>query len=492
MKLQDLVRSKSKSIKKLEKLLDDAANITDPIERKKTESDIRHKIKIRQALEDDTDYSRQPSKKIPKNTELEYKPSKEASLTTGKRNNAYKERKLSDEKRNKLVMEASGDEKLDELANKVELDTTRGRGQKAVDRYSGNSMRKLLNDAYEEGNLKEIKRLGKARNKVPLVKAVLEDDLDTIIKNARNLNQQGRDALLQILEERGDVKKMFALNEELGGKYLTKDLSKKTSDTQNRIADLMETQAQINKRFYAPEDLSNVDRVVNPLDDAVAEMSGMSALDRRNMKNPIRERMIADRFKQGQEFVGDFDEVLMNDYLTKEDLMKNPRTQKYLAKEAADLESRSGGGYISSSERKRLAGLSGERDVKKARPYMLEEDASNRKLESDLREVRREIDMYGPQDSLLNEEAELMEQLAESKRLSYNRDTDHIMEQFEEPRIVERRHPKPRSMPNERTGIDKTLDREDTKRKLIEAAANTKDPEKLQQMREIYRTLLAK
>lgn len=42
-------------------------------------------------------------------------------------------KKPSEDRIRRLIKEASGDEKLDEFANKVELDATRRRGQKAVE-----------------------------------------------------------------------------------------------------------------------------------------------------------------------------------------------------------------------------------------------------------------------------------------------------------------------------------------------------------------------
>lgn len=172
-----------------------------------------------------------------------------------------------------------------------------------------NSTVRMLSDQNLPDQTRAV--LAELAGKEAMAKAISDDDISYIIDHARELNQQGRAALEELLLERGDVNKMYSLNKQLGNRYMETDVS-----DQNRILN------DIKKRFGLSEAQSDVDSkfvreasmdpsaVGGEIYDVPVEMSGMSAVPRSAMRDDIREAMKINRLKENRQFLGDIDEIL--------------------------------------------------------------------------------------------------------------------------------------------------------------------------------------
>ena len=247
-------------------------------------------------------------------------------------------------------------------------------------------------------------------SKEAMAKALSDDDISYIIDNARNLNASGRDALEQLLIERGDVNKMFSLNNVLGNKFMNKNVSDEARVKRylDRMFAQADAQSDVDSKFIR-EAVEDPSAVGGFSDDTAVEMSGMSALDRGSMHNDIRQAMVIDRLKEGKPFLGEIDELLANPDIPT-DLIRN--SSRYEA-------------------------------WKNAEEARLNKILENRMaLDSRVKEANRIASGYGKTLDEIND-VHGRAATAPFREVLDNDNVDYILDQFEEARDLERRNPTP-------------------------------------------------
>ena len=280
--------------------------------------------------------------------------------------------------------------------------------------------------------------------KQKMAKALSDDDISYIIDNARNLNASGRDALEQLLIERGDVNKMFSLNNVLGNKFMNKDISNEARVKRylDRMFAQADAQSDVDSKFIR-EAVEDPSAVGGFSDDTAVEMSGMSALDRGSMHNDIRQAMVIDRLKGGKPFLGEIDELLANPDIPT-DLIRN--SSRYKA-------------------------------WKNAEEARLNKILENRMaLDSRVKEANRIASGYGKTLDEIND-VHGRAATAPFREILDNENVDYILDQFEEARDLERRNPTPRA----RDYGDETLRLKD----LLSGKAEIKDDRSLRKRRQM-------
>lgn len=295
-----------------------------------------------------------------------------------------------------------------------------------------NSTVRMLSDQSLPSQTRET--LADLAGKEAMAKAISDDDISYIIDHARELNQQGKAALEELLLERGDVNKMYSLNKQLGNRYMETDVS-----DQNRILN------DIKKRFGLSEAQSDVDSkfireasmdpsaVGGEIYDVPVEMSGMSAVPRSAMGDDIRKAMKIDRLKGNRQFLGDIDEILADPDVPLDLVANSSRYKTWKDNMENSLKKRS---------------------------------EAQRNFDSRVREKNRISSGYGRTFDDIGDIHERANTAPLREALD-NENIDYILDQFEEARDLERRNHTPRA----RDYGDETLRLKD----LLSGKAEIKD-----------------
>lgn len=249
-------------------------------------------------------------------------------------------------------------------------------------------------------------------SKEAMAKAISDDDISYIIDHARELNQQGRAALEELLLERGDVNKMYSLNKQLGNRYMETDVSDQNrilNDIKKRFG-LSEAQSDVDSKFIREASMDS-SAVGGEIYDVPVEMSGMSAVPRSAMGDDIRKAMKIDRLKGNRQFLGDIDEILADPDVPLDLVANSSRYEAWIKNMENSLKKRS---------------------------------EAQRNLDSRVREKNRISSGYG---RTFDDIGDIHERAntAPLREAIDNENVDYILDQFEEARNLERRNPTPRA-----------------------------------------------
>jgi hypothetical protein len=202
------------------------------------------------------------------------------------------------------------------------------------------SAREYIDEIYRRMAEHPTAELNDARNRLvdAASRRFTNEDLFDIIKNPETLslitnNKQAKDALLELLENR-DNNVLHAYNRATGGSILREDWNNKPIVEAKEAAEKSAAQSEIDNMIPKPTfDESYIGGFGN---DIAPERSGMSAVGRREMGNPLRQRMVEYYERKGDNTLSDIDELLMSN-LTNKELGKSKRLAKSMRDESARL-----------------------------------------------------------------------------------------------------------------------------------------------------------
>ena len=234
---------------------------------------------------------------------------------------------------------------------------------------------KYIEELYSRMAEHPTTELSDTRNR--LVDAALRgftnEDMFDIIKDPDTLrlitnNQQAKSALLELLESR-DNDVLHAYNRATGGSILREDWRNRPIVDAREAAEKSAAQSEIDNMIPKPRfDESYIGGFGN---DVAPERSGMSAVGKREMGNPLRKRMVEYYERKGDNTLSDIDELLMSN-LTNKELSKSKRLTKSM-----------------NDESKRLSvGLQGKARERLNRPFEPEDPSKAKKLTEELRAKR--------------------------------------------------------------------------------------------------------
>lgn len=302
-----------------------------------------------------------------------------------------------------------------------------------------------------------------------------------------------------LYEKKFPIDKIEQLNKATSGSVVSNEV---LSDREKmlRLLEDIEAQTGIDKMFTTKlrDDASAVGGVI---DETPAEIRGMSQMGRRQMSDDLKDRLVAYRTRKGAATGTDIDDVLLNPYLSNKDLSRSKRVSDYINEETRRLKREQN--LRPGTDIKPLKDVhpgpkwAPMRDslVKKDRSELLEEAINDRygsvdnlrKINSDVPEGAEHI--VDEANSWLNAYDDAVD--AERKMIDFedNRHAESIADLFEDPTVIDRRNPTPRS----RDYGDETLSIRDKSNKtrdaelhfIAEAAArkglplSTTDKEKL-------------
>lgn len=200
-----------------------------------------------------------------------------------------------------------------------------------------------------------------------------DEDMFDIIKNPETLslitnNKQAKDAMLELLENR-DNDVLHAYNRATGGSILREDWKNRPMVEAREAAEKSAAQSEIDNMIPKPRfDESYVGGFGN---DVAPERSGMSAVGKREMGNPLRQRMVEYYERKGDNTLSDIDELLMSN-LTNKELGKSKRLAKSMRDESARLS----------------GGLQGKTKERLSKPFNPVDEAVQNKKTKELKELR--------------------------------------------------------------------------------------------------------
>lgn len=236
---------------------------------------------------------------------------------------------------------------------------------------------KYIEELYSRMAEHPTTELSDTRNK--LVDAALRgftnEDMFDIINDPDTLrlitnNQQARNAMLELLESR-DNNVLHAYNRATGGSILREDWRNRPMVEAREAAEKSAAQSEIDNMIPKPRfDESYIGGFGN---DVAPERSGMSAVGKREMGNPLRQRMVEYYERKGDNTLSDIDELLMSN-LTNKELSKSKRLAKDMRDESARLS-----GNLQGKARERLN-----------RPFEPEDPSKAKKLTEELKAKRIE------------------------------------------------------------------------------------------------------
>lgn len=262
---------------------------------------------------------------------------------------------------------------------------------------------RMLKYATRVGDTDKMAQASEAYKATRLAKALGDDDIKFIVDHADALNEQGKNALIQLLLERKDTANLYGLNKNLGNEFINKDLKNKFTRDQSKLLDEAVANDELQQKFYSK---------LND-DDIAAELTGMSVDPR---TDPARSRLIADRMRNGQTVDTSVDEMFNAD-ITDKQLAEHPRYKKWIAEEERRLSGKVPSSPVKdvhptgaqASERNRASAI-------KDRSEILEEAINNRygsvdNLRNTLRDVPEGAErFYDEAADLLNKYDDAMDE----------------------------------------------------------------------------------
>lgn len=356
---------------------------------------------------------------------------------------------MNTDKIKRLILEATEDSNLRDKLRRDSRDVALLQARE----YGSNVpiTEKMLKYATRVGDTDKMAQASEAYRATRLAQALGDDDIKFIVDHADVLNQQGKNALIQLLLERNDTANLYGLNKNLGNEFINKDLKNKVGRDKAKLLDEAVANDELQQKFYSKLDD----------DETAAELRGMSVDPR---TDPARSRLIADRMRNRQTVDTSVDEMFNTarmpdeardiDTISIDELGDHPRYKKWIA-----------------DEERRLRGKVPSRPIKDVHPTRAQETKRNRASDiKDRTEIIEEAinNRYGSVDNLRNtlkdvpegaerfydEAADLLNKYddamdeATGSRLRDELgdiDEDNVMSQFIDPRDQERIKPTPRS-----------------------------------------------
>ena len=125
---------------------------------------------------------------------------------------------------------------------------------------------RMLKYATRVGDTDKMAQASEAYKATRLAQALGDNDIKFIVDHADALNQQGKDALIQLLLERNDTANLYGLNKNLGNEFINKDLKNKVGRDKAKLLDEAVANNELQQKFYSKLDD----------DETAAELTGMS------------------------------------------------------------------------------------------------------------------------------------------------------------------------------------------------------------------------
>ena len=290
---------------------------------------------------------------------------------------------MNTDKIKKLILEATEDSNLRDKLRRDSRDVALLQARE----YGSNVpiTERMLKYATRVGDTDKMAQASEAYRATRLAQALGDDDIKFIVDHADVLNQQGKNALIQLLLERNDTANLYGLNKNLGNEFINKDLKNKVGRDKAKLLDEAVANNELQQKFYSKLDD----------DEVAAELRGMSVDPR---TDPARSRLIADRMRNGQTVDTSVNEMFNTarmpdeardiDTISIKELGNHPRYKKWIA-----------------DEERRLRGKVPSSPVKDVHPTRAQ--ASKRNRASDIKD-RTEIleqainNRYGSVDNLRN------------------------------------------------------------------------------------------
>ena len=290
---------------------------------------------------------------------------------------------MNTDKIKRLILEATEDSNLRDKLRRDSRDVALLQARE----YGSNVpiTERMLKYATRIGDTDKMAQAGEAYRATRLAQALGDDDIKFIVDHADVLNQQGKNALIQLLLERNDTANLYGLNKNLGNEFINKDLKNKVGRDKAKLLDEAVANDELQQKFYSKLDD----------DETAAELTGMSVDPR---TDPARSRLIADRMRNGQTVDTSVDEMFNTarmpdeardiDTISIDELGEHPRYKKWIA-----------------DEERRLRGKVPSSPIKDVHPTRAQ--ASKRNRASDIKdetEILEEIinKRYGSVDNLRN------------------------------------------------------------------------------------------
>ena len=298
---------------------------------------------------------------------------------------------------------------------------------------------RMLKYATRVGDTDKMAQASEAYRATRLAQALGDDDIKFIVDHADALNQQGKNALIQLLLERNDTANLYGLNKNLGNEFINKDLKNKVGRDKAKLLDEAVANNELQQKFYSKLDD----------DETAAELTGMSVDP---ITDPARSRLIADRMRNGQTVDTSVDEMFNAD-ITDEQLAKHPRYKKWIAEEKRRLRDKVPSSPVKDVHPTRAQDAKRNRasDIKD-RSEILEQAINNRygsvdNLRNTLKDVPEGADrFYDEAAGLLKRYDDAVDEASgyglrdELGQI----DEDNVFNQFMDPRDQERIKPTPR------------------------------------------------
>lgn len=397
---------------------------------------------------------------------------------------------MNTDKIKRLILEATEDSNLRDKLRRDSRDIALLQARE----YGSNVpiTERMLKYATRVGDTDKMSQAGEAYKATRLAQALGDDDIKFIVDHADELNQQGKNALIQLLLERKDTANLYGLNKNLGNEFINKDLENKVGRDKAKLLDEAVANQELQQKFYSKLDD----------DETAAELTGMSVDPR---TDPARSRLIADRMRHGQTVDTSVDEMFNTarmpdeasdiDTISIKELGNHPRYKKWIADEERRLRGQLASSPVKDVHPTRAQASKRNRasDVKD-RTEILEEAINNRygsvdNLRNTLKDVPEGAErFYDEAADLLNKYDDAIDE-ASSSRLRDELgdiDEDNVMSQFIDPRDQERIKPTPRSrdygeeslmLRDRARGIGPKQIPDDRRKELIELASKTGDKE---------------
>lgn len=316
---------------------------------------------------------------------------------------------------------------------------------------------RMLKYATRVGDTDKMAQASEAYRATRLAQALGDDDIKFIVDHADVLNQQGKNALIQLLLERNDTANLYGLNKNLGNEFINKDLKNKVGRDKAKLLDEAVANNELQQKFYSKLDD----------DEVAAELRGMSVDPR---TDPARSRLIADRMRNGQTVDTSVDEMFNTarmpdeardiDTISIKELGNHPRYKKWIADEERRLRGKVPSSpvrkeYIDpdfASKKRSLKGAVRASDIKD-RTEILEEAINNRygsvdNLRNTLKDVPEGAErIYDEAADLLSRYDDAIDEASNSRLRDElgDIDEDNVFNQFLDSDTKERIKPTPRS-----------------------------------------------
>ena len=239
---------------------------------------------------------------------------------------------MNTDKIKRLILEATEDSNLRDKLRRDSRDVALLQARE----YGANVpiTEKMLKYATRVGDTDKMAQASEAYKATRLAQALGDDDIKFIVDHADELNQQGKNALIQLLLERKDTANLYGLNKNLGNEFINKDLKNKVLRDKAKLLDEAVANDELQQKFYSKLDD----------DETAAELTGMSVDPR---TDPARSRLIADRMRNGQTVDTSVDEMFNTarmpdeardiDTISIKELGNHPRYKKWIADEERRL-----------------------------------------------------------------------------------------------------------------------------------------------------------